>query len=175
MDALNCLMTRRSVRKYKDTPVNDELIEQIIDAGLYAASGMGMQTPTVIAITNKKLRNEIAKINAEILGVSTDPFYGAPVILMVVSSTKEQQKTNVEDGSLCLGNMMLAAHALGLGTCWINRCREGLEYPCYQDLLKSLDLDPKSFIGVGHLALGYADGDLSNAAVRKSGRKFIVH
>ena len=172
---LECIKTRRSVRKYKDQAVSKDLLKQIVEAGLYAASGKGKQAPVIITITNKDLISEITKVNAEIMGSpNTDTFYGAPVIILVAGSLKANEKTAFADGTLALGNMMIAAQSLGLGACWINRAKEGLKFDVYKDIFHSIGLNADEFIGVGHLALGYPEGELPAAAPRLPQREFYI-
>ena len=120
-DLTNIIKERRSIRKFTSQLPDKSLIDQVIEAGIYAASGRGKQAPVVIAVTNKELRHRIMEENCAIGGWDKgfDPFYGAPVILLVIAP--EEIPTSVYDGSLTLGNMMLKAHELGLGTCWIHR------------------------------------------------------
>ena len=121
-EVIKNIKTRHSVRKFKSDPVEKSLIAEITDAGLYAASGMNRQSPIIIAVTNRELRDRLMKMNAAVMGRDgTDPFYGAPVIFVVLA--KKDAPTHVYDGSLVLGNMMLAAHSLGLSTCWIHRAK----------------------------------------------------
>ena len=140
-------------------------------AGLYAASGMGKQAAIVVAVTKKELRDKIAEDNRKIggWGEGFDPFYGAPVILMVLGN--KEVPTHVYDGSLMMGNLMLAAHSLGLGSIWIHRAKEELEMDEYKELLKSLGVEGE-WEGIGHCAIGYADGNLPAAAARKENRVF---
>ena len=105
---------------------------------------------------------------------NTDTFYGAPVIILVAGSLKANEKTAFADGTLALGNMMIAAHSLGLGSCWINRAKEGLKYDVYKDIFHSIGLNADEFIGVGHLALGYPEGELPAAAPRLPQREFYI-
>ncbi len=147
------IISRRSVRKYKPDMVPEEIIRQIAEAGTYAATGHGTQSPIILAVTNKEVRDKLSKINAEIMGTSSDPFYGAPVALVVLAEKK--YPTHVCDGSLVMGNMMLAAHALGLGSCWINRARETFERPEGKELLKSLGIEGE-YEGIGNCVIGYA-------------------
>ena len=148
-----------------------EVIEQIIEAGLYAASGMGKQSAIVVAVTKKELRDKIAEDNRKIggWGEGFDPFYGAPVILMVLGN--KEVPTHIYDGSLMMGNLMLAAHSLGLGSIWIHRAKEESEMDEYKELLKSLGVEGE-WEGIGHCAIGYADGSLPAAAARKENRVF---
>ena len=112
------MKTPRSIRSYKpDEMPAQELLEQIIEAGTYAPTGKGMQSPIIVAVTNKPLRDRLSRLNAEVLGTTSDPFYGAPVVLIVLAD--RSRPTYLYDGSLVMGNLMNAAHALGLGSCWI--------------------------------------------------------
>ena len=132
------LITRRSVRKFKDHPVPKELLDQVIEAGLYAPSGRNFQSSIIIAVSNPELRNRIAEINCRIGGWAKDfdPFYGAPTILIVLGD--KSRPNYLYDGSLTMGNLMNAAHAVGLGSCWIHRAREEFETEEFKELLKSL-------------------------------------
>ena len=121
-NVLEEMKTRRSIRKFKPDAIPQEILDQIIEAGTYAANGRGAQNVIIIQVTNKEKRDEIAKKNAEIMGSEGDPFYGAPAMLIVLG--KKDWPTHVYDGSLVMGNLMLAAHDLGIGSCWIHRERE---------------------------------------------------
>lgn len=167
------MIERRSIRKFRTDEVPQALIDEVIEAGLYAASGKGKQSPIIVAVTNPDLRTQISRDNCRIGGWQEghDPFYGAPVILMVLAP--KVVPTAVEDGSLVLGNLMLAGHALGLGTIWINRAKEAFEEPYYKDLLKKIGIEGE-YIGVGHCALGYRDGDLPKPPARRANRVYYV-
>ena len=172
-EVMKAMLERRSCRSYKPDMVPQEDIDAVIEAGLYAATGAGKQTPIVIAVTDKKVRDELAKVNAQIGGWKEgfDPFYGAPVVLIVLA--KKSFPTYVYDGSLMMGNMMLAAHSLGLGSCWIHRAKEEFEMDAYKKLLKDLGVD-EEVEGIGHCILGYADGELPKAAERAPGRVYKI-
>ena len=163
------ILERRSCRKFKADAVPRELIEQVIEAGVYAANAMGQQEPRIIAVTDKDLRNRIAEENRKIGGWQEgfDPFYGAPVILVVIAP--KEWRNRVYDGSLLMGNLMLASHALGLGSIWIHRAKEEFDSDFGKELLKKLGLEGE-WEGIGHCALGYADGEPKAAAPRKDGR-----
>lgn len=165
-EVLRQIETRRSIRKYSSQPVPQEILDQIIEAGQYAASGMGYQNTIIIQVTNRELRNEIARRNALIGGWKEDfdPFYGAPVMLIVLA--KKDWANRVYDGSLVMGNLMLAAHSLGIGSCWIHRAKEEFESDWGKALLKSMGIE-EEYEGIGHCALGYAMGVEPKAAKRK--------
>lgn len=172
-EVIDAMKKRRSVRKFKsDMPPKSD-IEQIIEAGLYAASGKNMQSAKIIAITDKTLRDEISALNCKIGGWDEgfDPFYNAPVILMVIAD--KSFPTSIYDGSLVMGNLMLAAHSLGLGSIWIHRAKEECETPEIKKLLADLGIEGE-WEGVGHCAVGYADVDTSKILERKPDRVYWV-
>lgn len=146
-------------------------IEQIIEAGLYAASARGSQSAIIVAVTNKELRDKISTDNCKIGGwdKSFDPFYGAPVILIVLAD--KNWANRVYDGSLVMGNLMLAAHSIGLGSIWIHRAKEEFEMPEYQKLLKNMGIEGE-WEGIGHCSIGFIDGDAPKPAKRKDNRVF---
>ena len=154
-DLLECMKSRKSVKKYKDTPVEKELLDKIIEAGLYAPSGRNLQAPIIISVTNKQVRDELSKLNAKIMGAEgSDPFYGAPAVLIVLAD--KNVSTYVYDGALVMENMMLAAHALGLGACWIHRAKQAFELPEGKAILEKLGI-AGDYEGIGHCVVGYAD------------------
>lgn len=170
-DTLNIMKTRTSVKKYKPDMVPKELIDQIIEAGLYAPSGMNGQSPIVVAVTNKELKDKLSKMNAAIMGANIDPFYGAPVVLVVLAD--KTRPTYLYDGSLVMENMMLAAHELGLGSCWIHRAKEEFESEEGKEILKSLGIEGE-YEGIGHCILGYAEGDVPQVKARKENRVYYA-
>lgn len=167
-ETMKTLLERRSCKKYLSTPVERELMDLVIKAGTYAPTGRNRQPVKILAVTDKKVRDELSKMNAQILGAGegADPFYGAPVVLVVLADPTVS--TYLYDGSLVLGNMMNAAHALGLGACWIHRAKEVFQTEYGKNLLKSLGIEGE-WEGIGHCILGYADGDLPAARPRKEG------
>lgn len=172
-EVIDAMKKRRSVRKFKsDMPPKSD-IEQIIEAGLYAASGKNMQSAKIIAITDKTLRDEISVLNCKIGGWDEgfDPFYNAPVILLVIAD--KSFPTSIYDGSLVMGNLMLAAHSLGLGSIWIHRAKEECETPEIKKLLADLGIEGE-WEGIGHCAVGYADVDTSKILERKPDRVYWV-
>lgn len=160
------LLTRRSVRKYSDRPVEDEKLDKVLTAGLYAPTGMNNQAPILVAVRDKETRDRLSRMNAAAMGASGDPFYGAPCVIVVLSDP--ERMTWVEDGSLVLGNLMNAAHSLGLGSCWIHRAKECFDTPEGKALLRAWGV-PENYRGVGNCILGYA-AEEPEAKPRKSGR-----
>ncbi|MBO5335296.1 MAG: nitroreductase [Clostridia bacterium] len=167
-ETIKTLIERRSCKKYLSTPVKQELIDEVIKAGTYAPTGKNRQPVKIISITDTHVRDELRKMNAQIMGVNenVDPFYGAPVVLLVVADPTVN--TYLYDGSLVMGNLMLAAHSLGLGSCWIHRAKEEMQTEYGKNLLKSLGIEGE-WEGIGHCVLGYADGELPAAKPRKDG------
>ena len=168
---IDVMKGRRSIRNFKPSMVERTDISQIIEAGLYAASGMGKQAPIVVAVTNKDLRDKLSEMNRKIMGrpEGFDPFYGAPVVLVVLAD--KSVPTYVYDGSLTIGNMMLAAHTLGLGSIWIHRAKEEFESEEGKTLLKALGIEG-DFEGIGHCCVGYIEGEEPEAKERRDGRVF---
>lgn len=169
MEAIENLITRRSVRQFKSDPVPKETIAKIIEAGTYAPTGMNWQSPVIIAVTNKELRDRISKWNAAVMGSDTDPFYGAPVVLIVLAD--KSKPTYLYDGSLVMGNLMNAAHAYGIASCWIHRAKEEFESAEGKALLKELGIEG-DYEGIGHCILGYADCEAAAARPRKENYVF---
>lgn len=172
-EVIKAMKERRSIRKFKAEMPPKADLEQIVEAGLYAANGRGRQAVITIAVTDKELRDKLSAVNNEIMGgpEGNDPFYGAPAILIVLAN--KEVPTAPYDGSLVMGNLMLAAHSLGLGSIWIHRAKEEFEMPEYQKLLKDLGIEGE-WEGIGHCALGYIDGENPAAAPRNDGRVFWV-
>lgn len=168
---LETMKTRRSIRKFKGEPIPKDILNRIIEAGTYAATGMNMQSPIIVAVTNKEIRDEFSKWNAEIMGKDIDPFYGAPVILIVLA--KKERPTAVYDGSLVMGNLMLMAHELGIGSCWIHRAKEEFETERGKEFLKKLGIEGE-YEGIGHCALGYVDGEYPAVLPRKEDWVYYV-
>ena len=173
-EVIKAIKERRSVRSFKPDLPPKELIDQVIEAGLYAASGMGQQPVITIAVTDPAMRARISDANRAIMGApeGTDPFYGAPVILVVLAN-KNRPTTYMNDGSLVLGNMMLAAHSLGLGSIWIHRAKEEFEQPEFKKLLKDRGIEGE-WEGIGHCAIGWAAGPIPPAKERKPGRVYYI-
>ena len=170
-DVLETIKSRRSIRKYKSDMVPQDKLDKIIEAGTYAATGMGKQSPIIVAVTNKELRDRLSAMNAKIMGVNSDPFYGAPVVLIVLAD--KSRPTYLYDGSLVMGNLMLEAEAQGIGSCWIHRAKEEFESEEGKEILKSLGIEG-DYEGIGHCVLGFADGPAPKAAPRKDSYVYYV-
>lgn len=171
MEAIECLTTRRSVKKYKPDPVDRAVIEKIVEAGMNAPTGMNRQSPVIIAVTDKALRDKLSAMNAAVMGADIDPFYGAPVVLVVLAD--KSVNTRVYDGSLVMGNLMNAAHALGVSSCWIHRAKETFESAEGKAILKSLGIEGE-YEGIGNCILGYADCPIPAKRPRKEGYAYYI-
>ena len=164
-ETLTTLKTRRSCRAYKPELIEEEKLNAILEAGTYAATGMGKQSPIILAVTNKELRDKLSRMNAAVLGADMDPFYGAPEVLVVLGN--KAVPTYVYDGSLVMGNMMNAAADLGVASCWVHRAKEEFESEEGKAILKELGIEG-DYEGIGHLILGYAAKPAAAPAPRKA-------
>lgn len=163
-NALEVLKTRRAIRAYQDKMPERELIAQIVEAGTYAPTGMGRQSPVIVAVTNREIRNRLSRLNAGIMGNDSDPFYGAPVVLVVLAD--KQCPTYLYDGTLVMGNLMNAAHAVGLGSCWIHRAKEVFETPEGKALLREWGIEGE-YEGIGNCIIGYSAQEAPQPKPRK--------
>lgn len=165
-ETLRIMESRRSCRNFKSDPVPPEDIDRIIRAGTYAPSGMNKQSAIIIAVTDQELRNQLMEENRRIGGWAEgfDPFYGAPVILIVLAD--KSVRTHIYDGSLVMGNMLNAAESLGLGSIWIHRAKEEFESEFGKKILAQLGIEGE-YEGIGHCAVGYAAGESASVAPRK--------
>lgn len=171
-EVLSAIAARRSCRAYLPEQIKPEELNAVTEAGTWAATGMGRQSPVIVAVQDKATRDELSRLNAQIMGADNDPFYGAPTVLVVLADAGA--RTAVYDGSLVMGNLMLAASSVGLGSCWIHRAKETYELPEGKALLKKWGLDPEKYIGVGNCILGYAaPGGVRPAAPRKA--DYVLH
>lgn len=153
-EALEVLYNRRSIRKYKAAQISDEELEMVLKAGVCAPTAMNLQSPIIVAVQNSEDISLMSEINREIMGSSSDPFYGAPTVLVVLADA--ECKNAEKDGSLVMGNLMNAAAAVGLGSCWINRAKETFEREDGKALLKKWGIEG-NYIGIGNCILGYPD------------------
>lgn len=171
-EVLKNIKERRSCRKYKADEVSAELIDAVVEAGLYAPSSLGQQSGLIVAVSDRETRDKLSRLNASFTDKpDSDPFYGAPVVLIVLARTERQAQFC--DGCVMLENMMLAAHSLGLGSCWIHRAKEMYASDEGKAFLAALGIDGE-VEGVGHCILGYPDTELAAPPARKEGRVFYV-
>ena len=166
---LSVLYGRRSIRAYSDRLVDDTTLQQILEAGAFAPSGMNRQSAVMVAVQDKEVRETLRALNASIMGTpDADPFYGAPTVVIVLAD--KTVGTYIEDGALVMGNLMNAAHALGVDSCWIHRAKEEFETKTGRALLAKWGLDPEKFAGIGHCILGYRACEYPDARPRKENR-----
>ena len=170
-ETLMTLKTRRSCRAYKPDLIEEEKLNAIIEAGTYAATGMGKQSPIIIAVTDRAMRDKLSKMNAAVMGRDGDPFYGAPELLIVLAN--KAVGTYLYDGSLVMGNLMNAAHDLGVASCWIHRAKEEFESAEGKAILKELGIEG-DYEGIGHLILGYAAEPAAEPVPRKDNYVFRI-
>ena len=168
---LDIIRTRRSCRSYKQQQITDEQLNVVLEAGTYAPTSRGLQSPFIVAIQNKDLLKQLAEMNAEVMGATTNPYYDAPTYILVF--VPDGFANGVYDAALVLENMMLAAHAQGLGSCWIHREREMFATEEGKELMKQWGL-PDGLIGIGALALGYPEGEPAPAKPRKESYTRVI-
>lgn len=163
-EVIKVIKERRSVKSYKPDAIPTELIDAILEAGTYAPTGRNMQCPIIIAVTDKETRDKLARLNARAMGTDGDPFYGAPAVLVVLAD--KTRSTYLYDGSLVMENLMLAAHSLGLGSCWIHRAKETFESDEGKAILASLGITG-DYEGIGNCIVGYTDTPPAERKPRK--------
>lgn len=151
-ETIKNILERRSIRKYQERPVEETLLNEVVKAGTYAPSGMNQQSAIILVVTKKEIRDKLSNLNAKIMGTDTDPFYGAPAVIVVLAD--KHSPTHVYDGSLVMGNMMIAAHSLGLGTCWIHRAKEMFETEEGKEILKKVGITGE-YEGIANGIIGY--------------------
>lgn len=164
-EVIKAIEDRRSCRKYKPEMPPRELLMEVARAGTYAPTGKNTQSPIILIITDQSIRDRLSAMNAKILGVSSDPFYGAPCLMLVLANSI--YPNYIQDGSLVMGNLMLAAESLGLGSCWINRAREEFESAEGKKLLAEWGI-PETYAGIGHCILGWPLEKPGKASPRKA-------
>ena len=164
-DVIRSLKERRSVRAYREEQVREEELRQILEAATYAPSGMGKQSAVMVVVQDKETIAKLSRLNAAVMGAEIDPFYGAPTVVVVLAD--RSSFTWKEDGCLVMGNLMNAAYAVGVDSCWIHRAKEVFEGEEGQALLKQWGIEG-DYVGVGHCILGYRAGDLPEAKPRKA-------
>ena len=163
-ETLTTLKNRRSCRAYKPERIGEDKLQAIIEAGTYAPTGMGKQSPIIIVVEDAEVKKQLSQMNAKIMGADIDPFYGAPELLIVLAD--KAVPTYVYDGSLVMGNMMNAAADLGVSSCWVHRAKEEFESEAGKAILKKLGIEG-DYEGIGNLILGYAEKEADAPAPRK--------
>ncbi len=164
-ETIRNLMERRSIRKYKNEQIQDAELKAILEAGQYAPTASGRQSPAMVVVQDEKLIQKLAKLNADVMGSDGDPFYGAPTVVIVFADS--DRKTYVEDGSLVMGNLLNAAHAIGVDSCWIHRAKEVFASEEGKALMREWGLTD-NYVGIGNCILGYRDCEYPEAAPRKA-------
>lgn len=167
-EVIRALLERRSVRSYRPEKIKEEELAAILNAGLYAPSGMNRQPVVTVAVEDKAVRDTLSKMNAAVMGTDGDPFYGAPVVVVVLADVSKSG-TALEDGCLVMQNLMLAAHSLGVGSCWIHRARQMFETAEGKALLKEWGLTG-DYVGIGNCILGYPADPIPGARERLEAR-----
>ncbi|MBQ3600307.1 MAG: nitroreductase [Lachnospiraceae bacterium] len=163
-ETLKSIKERRSIKAYLPEQIKEEELDLILEAGTYAANGRSLQSAKMVVVQDKETRDLLSRLNAQVMGTDKDPFYGAPTVVVVFADSNCH--TYVEDGSLVMGNLMLGAYAVGVGSCWIHRARQVFQLPEGKELMKKWGLD-ESYVGVGNCILGYTKGDIPQAKPRK--------
>ena len=163
-ESVQDLKTRRSIKKYKPIQITKNELIQIVEAGMNAPSGMGRQAASMVVVQDPETIKKLSAMNAAVMGVSSDPFYGAPTVIIVFAD--RTVPTYLCDGSLVMGNLLNAAHALGLGSCWIHRAKEVFSSGEGKKLMEKWGLDDR-YEGIGHCIIGYGDGPEPAAKPRK--------
>lgn len=165
-ETLKTLKERRSCRKYLPKQVEEAVLDAILEAGTYAPTGMNRQAPVIVAVQDPETVKKISMLNAAVMGADTDPFYGAPTVLVVLADPAV--RTYLHDGALVMGNLMNAAHAVGVDSCYIFRAKEVFETEEGKELLRQWGI-PENFVGIGNCILGYgAEGGKREASPRKA-------
>lgn len=163
-DIIKTMIERRSCRTYKNEQISDAELTDILTAGEWAPSGMGAQSPILVALQNPEVIAKVSKLNAEVMGNNMEPFYGAPTVVIVFAD--RSKITYTEDGALAMGNMMNAAHSLGVASCWIHRATQVFDTPEGKTLMKDWGV-PEGYIGIANCILGYAGAPLPEGKIRK--------
>lgn len=163
-EVIKCIVERRSIRKYKPDQISEEQLQQILEAGKYTASGMGRQPVRFVVVQDQETIAQLSRMNAAVMGKDIDPFYGAPTVIVVLSN--KSASTYFEDGCLAMGNLMNAAHAVGVDSCWIHRAKQVFDSEEGKALLAKWGIEGE-YQGIGHCVLGYRDCEYPEPAARK--------
>ena len=164
-EALGNLLERRSIRAYKPEQISEDELQSVLKAGLLAPSAMNRQPTAMLVVQDKDTISLLSKLNAKVMGKDIDPFYGAPTVIVVLAD--RNVPTYIEDGALVLGNLMNAANAVGLGSCWVNPAKEAFETKEGKALKAAWGIE-ETYVGIGNCILGYVKGELPAPAPRKA-------
>ncbi|MEN6594116.1 MAG: nitroreductase [Clostridiaceae bacterium] len=164
-EVIQSIKTRRSVRAYLPKQVEPALLDAVLEAGTYAPTGSGKQSPVIVAVQDPATIKQLSRMNAAVYGIASDPFYGAPTILVVLAD--RSRRTYLLDGAAVITTLLNAAHALGLGSCWIHRAKEEFESEEGKAILEKWGIEG-DYEGIGHVALGYAAEAPREPVPRKS-------
>lgn len=170
-EVMNSLLNRRSCRVYKPDAIPQDVLDRILEAGTYAPTAMGLQSPIILCVTNKEMRDRLSKMNAAVMNGTNDPFYGAPVVLVVLAD--RSVGPYLYDGSLVMGNLLNAAHAEGVGSCWIHRAKEEFETEEGKQILRDLGIEG-DYEGIGHCILGYEAAPCAEPKPRKENYVYYI-
>ena len=170
-EVIQNIITRRSIKQYKDQQITDEELQTVLDAGLYAPSGMGMQSPVMVVVQDKDTMAQIVRMNAAVMNATSNPYYDAPTVILVLAPT--DRTTYIEDASCVLDTMMLAAHSIGLASRWIHRERQMFETEEGKELMKKWGI-PEGWIARCFVTLGYCEGGYPSPKERRAGRIKII-
>lgn len=166
-ETLADMKTRRSCRKYKPEQIKEEELSAILEAGTYAPTGIGAQSPIMVVVQDKETRDYLSTLNARELGNQSDPFYGAPTIVVVLA--ERSRRTYIDDGNMVIANLLNAAHAVGVDSCYIYRAREVFQTVEGKGLLEKWGIHG-DYEGIGNVILGYGLPEgIKEAAPRKEG------
>lgn len=153
-DSIQTLLSRRSCRSFDGRQITEEQLDAILEAGTYAPTGMGKQSPIMVAVQDPETVKLLSKMNAAVMGTDGDPFYGAPTVIVVLAD--KNIGTYLYDGALVMGNLMNAAEAAGVQSCWIHRAKEVFESPEGKALLEKWGI-VGDYEGIGNCVLGYGE------------------
>lgn len=166
-EALQNLLTRRACRAYKEEQIKPEELEAILEAGQYAPTGRGLQSPIIVVIQDADKIREVEKLNGAVMGdPDGHPFYGAPTLIVVFGNS--ESPLGVADANLVIGNLLNGANAVGVDSCYIWRARESFDSEEGKTLKKAWNI-PDHYVGMGNVILGYGKPEgKKEAAPRKA-------
>ena len=173
-ETLKTLLERRSIRAYRPERISEEHLEAILQAGVWAPSAKNQQSPVLVVVQDPETVALMSRLNAQIMGTENDPFYGAGTVVVVLADPKATNATNaVCDGALVMGNLMNAAHAEGVASCWIHRAKEVFASAEGQKILADLGITG-DYEGIGNCILGYAAAEIPAPKARKENYVYYI-